>query len=167
MRIVKVVALALVIGWSALAWPSKAWAEEAMPVSVQAALFSKIFFYNRTLTSKPKVHVSVLEGPGAKDVVRAFESSKISASVVKESDIDSFATVVYFTKASAKAREHCTRKKVLSIAGSGALAKDGEVTVGLRIKEGGRSEILVNLSRAKAEEQDFSADLLAYATVIK
>jgi hypothetical protein len=150
-----------------VAVPRLASAQDALPAKIQVVLFKKIFQYNRALPEGKKPRIAVLEGPGAEEAMNAFSESGFEVALVKEGGTDELARVFFFTKAAPGLKEICGKRKVMSIAGSPEMAERGDVSVALRKKPDGRPEILVNRARAKAEGQDFSADLLGLATVIE
>lgn len=151
----------------AACWASVALADEPLPAKLQVVLFKKIFQYDRTLAPAGKLRVGVQEGPGSDDVIKGFSDAGFTAVLVKEGTVDESVHVVHFNKASAPLKDFCTKARVLSISSTAILAEAGHVSVALRRRDDGRPEILIHRARAKAEGQDFSADLLGLATVIQ
>ena len=133
----------------------------AVPANLQAALFKKIFSFNKTLTAKGSVEVAVI-GAGADEVVSAFKDAGVNAKAV--SDIGS-ASVVYVMPGTASPKAQSASKSVLSISGVTSNVEEGKVAIGIGV-EGGKPKIIINMAQLKAEGQELSADLLKIAKVI-
>ena len=133
----------------------------AVPPNLQAALFKKIFAFNKTLTAKGNVEVAVI-GAGADEVVSAFKEAGVNAKAVSE--IGS-ASVVYVMPGAVSPKAQSASKGVLSISGVPSNAEEGKVAVGIGV-EGGKPKIIINMAQLKAEGQELSADLLKIAKVI-
>ena len=136
--------------------------EMAVPANLQAALFKKIFSFNKTLTAKGNVEVAVI-GSGADEVVSAFKDAGVNAKAA--SDIGG-ASVVYVMPGAASPKAQSAAKGVLSISGVTSYVENGSVAIGLGV-EGGKPKIIINMAQLKAEGQDLSADLLKIAKVIQ
>ena len=133
----------------------------AVPANLQAALFKKIFAFNKTLAAKGNVEVAVI-GAGAEEVISAFKQAGVNAKVA--SDIGS-ASVVYVMPGTASPKAQSAAKGVLSISGIPSNAEEGKVAIGIGV-EGGKPKIIINMAQLKAEGQELSADLLKIAKVI-
>jgi YfiR/HmsC-like len=134
----------------------------AVPANLQAALFKKIFSFDKTLTAKGSVEVAVI-GSGADQIVAAFKDAGINAKAA--SDIGS-ASVVYIMPGTASLKSQSASKGVLSISGVTSYVENGNVAIGLGV-EGGKPKIIINMSQLKAEGQELSSDLLKIAKVIQ
>lgn len=150
-------------------------AAATVPVSLQAALFKKIFSYDKTLRAAPggEVRVLVLEARDAENsaaaLVEAFKAVGVTAEAVGEArlaDRIGSASVVYIQgrAVSAATLTLCERNHVLTISGEAALAASGVVSVSVGVS-GDRPEIRVNLPRARAEGHELSSELLSVAKV--
>lgn len=134
---------------------------QEVPANLQAALFKKIFTFDKTLSAKGKVEVVVI-GAGGDAIVSAFKDAGISA---KTGDISSASSVVYIMPGTSSTKSQTASKGILSISGFSSYVEDGKVAIGLGV-EGGKPKIIVNMTQLKAEDQDLSADLLKIAKVI-
>lgn len=140
--------------------------EMAVPANLQAALFKKIFAFNKTLQSKG-VDVSVLSADGSGDAVAAaFKDAGINAKSVKGAAPAAGATVVYVMPGVNPPKQVCAQKGILSISGVASNVETGKVSIGLGL-EGGKPKILIHMGQLKAEGQELSADLLKIARVIQ
>lgn len=166
----KVTLVACVLGVS----PDAGAQEMPVPPNLQAALFKKIFDYDRTLPAGGSVRVAVVhggDGSVAGVVASAFSDGGIDAIVVFQSDlpgqIEEF-SVVYVTPGTdaTSIAALCAAHGVLSVSGLPELAVQGEVAVGIGIHEQ-KPEILVNLKRVKIEGHELAAELLNLARVIR
>jgi len=141
--------------------------EMAIPASVQANLFKKIFSFNKTLASKGNVEVAVLSGSGSGDVmVSAFKEAGVNAKAVSGESVPAGASVVYIMPGVNAQKQQYASKGVLSICGSSIDVEDGKISIGLGL-EGGKPKIIVNMGQLKAEGQELSSDVLKMAYVIK
>ena len=147
-----------------------------MPLPVQAALFKKIFGYDEALDADANPKILVVYGEeGAEQasaVVRAFRQVGLEASAAKLSaagaNISSVSAVYAMGSAvAAGLRDLCVNHRVLSISGARALAASGEISVAIGRKQDGKPEIVINLSRSRAENHRFSAALLSLARIIQ
>ncbi|MBK8946119.1 MAG: hypothetical protein IPM32_12725 [Ignavibacteriae bacterium] len=134
----------------------------AVPANLQAALFKKIFSFNKTLVAKGNFEVAVI-GSGADAIVAAFKEAGINAKV--SSDIGNSA-VAYIMPGTASLKSQTSSKGVFSISGVTSHVESGNVAVGLGV-EGGKPKIIVHMAQLKAESQEMSADLLKIAKVIQ
>jgi hypothetical protein len=137
-----------------------------VPVNLQAALFQKIFMFNKTLQAKG-IEVAVLSADDSgNEVASAFNAAGINAKVVKGGSVPAGVTVVYVMPGVSTPKEHCAKNGIFSISGVGANAENGGVAIGIGV-EGGKPKIIVNAAQLKAESQEVSADLLKIAKVIQ
>jgi len=137
----------------------------AVPVNLQAALFKKIFTFNRTLQAKGNFEVAVL-GASGNDMVAAFKEAGVNAKAVAGDQIPAGAAVVYIMPGTNPPSQQSASKSVLSISGVTSNVESGKVAIGLGV-EGGKPKIIIHMGQLKAEGQDVSADLLKIATVIQ
>jgi len=148
--------------------------EMPVPPELQAALFKKIFDYDRSLSAGDSVVVLVVHGSDdsvAGSVASAFRGGGINAEVVPVAQLENriaTASVVYVTPGTdAEALESlCTEHGVLSVSGVPELAVRGHVAVGIGTHDQ-KPEILVHLKRVKAERHELAAELLNLARVIR
>lgn len=139
----------------------------AVPATLQAALFKKIFAFDKTVQAKGSTDVVILSSGGSADeIVSAFNSAGISTKVVSGNQVPSGANIVYVMPGVASPKQQCAQKKVLSISGVSSYAESGKVSIGLDV-EGGKPKIIVNMAQLKAEGQELSSDLLKLAKVIQ
>lgn len=140
--------------------------EMPVPVNLQAALFKKIFTFDKTLQSK-SVEVAILSADGsATEVVNSFKEAGINVKVVNGNSIPEGATIIYVMPGIESPKQQSAQKKVLSISGVTSFVESGKVAVGLGV-EGGKPKIIVNMAQLKAEGHELSADLLKIAKVIQ
>jgi len=151
-------------------------AEEAMgvPAKMQAAIFKKIFAYDKALPPAG-ASVAVLHGKefsaAAQEMVKAFQESGVGANAVPLEDAKSAdsASVVYVLahEVPQAVRAGCEKGKRLSLSGFPEPAESGAVSVGLRMRSDGRPEMIVNKKRLAVEGHELPAPLLALARVIQ
>jgi hypothetical protein len=144
--------------------PSGVAQDMAVPVSLQAALFKKIFSFDKTLASKG-IEVAVL-GAGGDAMVAAFKDAGIEAKAVSGDQVPAGVTVVYAMPGVTSTKSQSAAKGVLSVSGVTAYVESGKVAIGLKI-EGGKPKIIVHMAQLKAEGQELAADLLKIATIIQ
>lgn len=133
----------------------------AVPVNLQAALFKKIFSFDKTLSGKG-IEVAVIGG-GGEAMVSAFKDAGINAKVVS-GDIPASSSVVYLMPGAPKSQS--SQKKILSISGVTSYVEDGRVAIGLGV-EGGKPRIIINVKQLKSEGQDLNSDILNIAKIIQ
>ena len=149
-------------------------AQSPIPTPLQTALYRKIFSFNRTF-GKTALTIWVvyldkqLEGP-ANELASQFSARELKTRTLSLAQFkgQSDAPGVIYILSEAPMREveaFCELRSVLSVASNPALVRSKNATVSLGIRSG-QPEILVNLSRMRAEGQDLSADLLRLATVV-
>ncbi len=134
-----------------------------VPANLQAALFKKIFAFDKTLQSKG-VEVAVLGG--GEDIVSAFKEAGINVKAAGGSQVPGGVSVVYLVSGAPSTKQQTASKGVLSISGDASYVESGKVAIGLTV-EGGKPKILINMSQLKAEGQELAADLLKIAKVIQ
>jgi len=137
----------------------------AVPANLQAALFKKIFTFNRTLQAKGNFEVAVI-GASGNDLAVAFKEAGVNAKAVSGDQIPGTAAVVYVMPGTNPPTQLSASKGVLSISGVTSNVESGKVAIGLGV-EGGKPKIIIHMGQLKAEKQDVSADLLKIATVIQ
>jgi len=141
--------------------------EMAVPANLQAALFKKIFAFDKTVQAKGSASVVILSTDGSADeIAAAFSSAGINAKVVKGNSVPGGANIVYVMPGVASPKAQCAQKGVLSISGVTSYVESGKVSIGLMV-EGGKPKIVINLAQLKAEGQELSSDLLKIAKVIQ
>jgi hypothetical protein len=137
---------------------------QEIPANLQAALFKKIFSFDKTLTSKG-IEVAVL-GASGDAIVSAFKEAGINAKAVSGNQVPGDVSVVYIMAGTASTKQQSASKGILSISGTVSLVESGQVAIGLTT-EGGKPKIVIHMAQLKAEEQELSADLLKLAKVIQ
>jgi hypothetical protein len=130
----------------------------AVPANLQAALFKKIFAFNKTLLANGKIEVAVV-GAGGGDVVAAFKEAGVDAKALNQPD---GAAIVYVMPGASAPNQ----KGTFTISGVADYAESGKVSVAIGL-EGGKPKIIVNLTQSKAEGQELSADLLKISKVVQ
>lgn len=141
--------------------------EMPVPINLQAALFKKIFAFDKTLQAKGNPEVIILSGDeGADDVAAAFKAAGVNAKIIKGSQPPAGAAVVYVMPGTASPKQACAQKGVLSISGVTSFAESGKVAIGLGL-EGGKPKIIIHLGQLKAEGQELSADILKIARIVQ
>ena len=133
-----------------------------VPANLQAALFKKIFAFDKTLQSKG-IEVAVLGG--GDDIVSAFKEAGVNVKAASGSQVPGGVSVVYVVGA-ASTKQQTASKGILSISGDVSNVESGKVAIALGI-EGGKPKIIINMAQLKAEGQELSADLLKIARVIQ
>jgi hypothetical protein len=145
------------------------------PFLLQAAIFRKIFDYDRELARvvKTGLNLCVASGkPGDKgphDIKAAFEKIGIhtsTGSCIEEARVPHVIYVFADAKLD-KIGEYCKKNKVLSITGTPSLVESGEAAVGVGVRENGRAEMIVNLRRLRSDGHQVSSYLLELARVVK
>lgn len=151
-----------------------------VPASLQTVMFKKIFAYDRALEGKDALTVLVVHSgkpSDAQKMTKAFAEVGIPSTAVETTELFGLAglpgkiragTILYVVAGvnTAPVKQFCSEHGVLSISGAPALALEGDVAIGLATEEG-RPRIIVNLSRLKSENHQFSSDLLGLAKVIQ
>ena len=147
-------------------------AQMAVPPKLQAAIFQKIFTYDRALAGNTRLIVVFPDkAPGQRDeVIRAFQDNGIKATAVKLSGLKEAlggANVVYLLPgtASSEVIQLCASRKALVISGDSGQAEDGTVAVAVGALEG-KPKIFVNLGQLKAGQHELAPDLMKLAKVI-
>jgi hypothetical protein len=156
---------------------SPTWAlAQPMPLEakLQTAVLKKIFQYDKDVVARGS-KVLVLSSPGtddaAKGVVAAFASVGVAATSATAKELnakigDSAVVYVFAADYTDQIAEMCAKQKVLSVSGHPELAENGKVSVALGIANS-KPEIIVNLSRMKAESHSLPSPLLKLARVVK
>jgi hypothetical protein len=134
---------------------------QEVPANLQAALFKKIFSFNKTLSAKT-VEVAVI-GAGGEAVVSAFKDAGVNA---KTADQIGNASVVYLMPGAPSQKALTASKGVLSISGTASFVEDGKVSIAIGV-EGGKPKIIIHMGQVKAEGQELSAELMKIARVIQ
>jgi YfiR/HmsC-like len=160
-----------------LLWTPAGLAQDAaVPPTLQATLFKKIFAYDPALQAPGGVRVVVVYTGAStavvSQVVAAFSELGIPATAVDVRDAETAlasATVLYLAEGNGMQAvlAKAAARKLLSISGIASLAERGEVAVGLGKSSSGRPEIVVHRGRLKREGHELSANLLRLARVIQ
>ena len=143
-----------------------------VPPDLQAAIFKKVFDYDKTIQGKdPKILVAFSDdSAGVKDkVIKAFKEAGVVVSAVKADQLSGSidgVNVLYITPGVSGVKQICEKNGILSITGSPALVESGEVSVGLSVLDN-KPKIIVHLKQLKAEGHELSAKLLQLAKVIQ
>ncbi len=146
-----------------------------IPPKLQAALFQKIFAYDKTLGGAAAAKVLVVypdTAPGPRDeLVKSFTELGVAVTSAKLSGLAlaiGSSNVVYLLGGAGTdaAKEMCAQHKVLAVSGVPAYADSGTVAVALDTVDD-RPKILVNMGALRASEHQLSPDLLRLAKVIQ
>lgn len=143
-----------------------------VPPELQAAIFKKVFSYDKTIQGgEAKMIVAFTDASaGIKDqVVKAFKDSGITVSAVKADQLSGSIggiNVVYIAPGVSGVKQICQKNGILTITGSPSLVEAGEVSVGLSVMDN-KPKIIVHLKQLKAEGHELSANLLQLAKVIQ
>lgn len=137
--------------------------EMSVPANLQAALFKKIFSFDKTLQSKGSFEVAVI-GEGSDEIVTAFKAAGINAKSVVQ--VPSGAAVIYVMPGADSPKSFTAQNGILSISGVASYAESGKVAIGIGI-EGGKPKIIIHIGQLKAEKQEVSTDLLKIAKIIQ
>ena len=135
---------------------------QKMPVSplVQAALLKKIFKFDKALSAKETVTVTVIGG--GDEILSALKSVGINAT----SGTGVGGDVVY-VGSDPTTKAATAKAGVLSVSGIPSNAEKGFVSIGFGVEEGGKPKIVINMTQLKAEGHELSADLLVLARIIQ
>ncbi len=136
-----------------------------VPVNLQAALFKKIFSFNKTLQAKGSFEVAVL-GSGGDAVAAALKDAGVNAKATGNDQVPGGVAVVYVMPGVNSTKGQTSAKGILSISGESSYAESGKVAIAIGT-EGGKPKIVVNMAQLKAEGQELSSDLLKMAKVIQ
>ncbi len=142
----------------------------AIPANLQAAIFKKVFGFDKTLQATGRIEVAVVYGDAeVKDeIIAAFKDLGITAVPLKSDQAASSlgsATVIYVAPGAVAPKQMSSRGKVLSISGVASLVEKGQVSIGLSV-EGGKPKILVHRGQLRSEGHDLSDDILAMAKIV-
>lgn len=146
-----------------------------VPLDLQAALFKKIFGYDRTLKNRGELLVMVVytgsESEVTRSVVKAFRDTGVASQSVAAGDLPGHiadVAVVYVGPGvpPEAVAELCASHGVLTVSGIPELALRGEVAIGIGIADQ-KPQILVHLRRLKTEGHDLAWGLLEVATVVR
>ena len=159
-----------------------------LPINLQVVMFTKIFSYDKNMKSKAgdTIKIGVLVGSSAKSkstkdsflgALKAVGSKKfgefsIAFEEIELSELGSLKSkginVLYVTPDNkdkiASIKKASQSAQVLTITGVPEYVESG-LAVGLELK-GDSPKIIVNLSSAKAENADFSSNLLKLARIV-
>jgi hypothetical protein len=143
----------------------------AVPANLQAAIFKKIFGFDKTLQAKGKIEVAIVYGDGvAKDaIVAAFSDLGISAVPMKSDQVSQGlgnATIAYIVPGGVPPKQLCTRNRILSISGLPSFVENGQVSIGLSV-EGGKPKILIHKGQLRAEGHELAEEILNMARIIQ
>jgi len=157
--------------------PTFASEDMPVPLPVQAAMFSKIFAYVRTL-DRQTVRVVIVYPPEQRAQLQttvnglrqAFHDAGLDAQGVSSDQLAGKlgkGAVAYVLPEAATpgVLDAVAGAKALSISGAPALAEAGSVSIAIGIKAN-KPEILVNTQRLKTEGQEISSQLMALARAV-
>lgn len=156
---------------------SKAADEMPVPLELQAALFKKIFGFDKQLKDAEEITVLIAYSTDETPVDlmttlrEEFEKVEINVNPVKTSklvtEIGNGQVVYVMPGVDADVvNEITTDNSVLSISGLPELVETGKVSVAVGV-ESGKPKIMVNMTQTEAEGHEFSAQILKLAKVIK
>lgn len=140
--------------------------EMAVPVNVQAALFKKIFCFDKTLQSKGNFELVILSGNESPEAVaNAFRNIGVNTKTIKGNHPPAGTSVVYVMPGVSSPNRQCAQNNILSISGEISGVESGNVSIGLCI-EGSKPKIVIHLGQLKAEGHEVSSQLLGIARLI-
>ncbi len=156
--------------WLAILFQSGFLSSQEMPVPlhVQAQLFKKIFGYSLSLSDPNNPKIVIVEPTGGTGTPIQDAFTKIKLEKTRLMSADEFIStngkgyeVAYICAGNKtdKLRKIFTSGKILSISGVPAFYDNGTVSISLTLKNN-KSQILINVDRAKAEGHRFSASFL-------
>ena len=144
-----------------------------VPPHVQAALFKRIFSFDRSFDKKQPILVWVAVNDSSNHLqdglVTAFKAAGVPAKAImisKLSEIKGRNSIIYIVPGTKDVKPLCNSKKVLSISGFPALVEKGAASIGIGLKSY-KPHIIVNMPSLEAEGHEISARLLKLATVIR
>lgn len=160
-------ALLVALGLAASFVSSRSAAQGATEGKLEAAIFKKIFLFDRTLAGKDLSVLVVGEENAA--IGNAFSALGLKASTVASPSADALrqTSVVFVSQQSPAVRDSCEKNKTLSITLTPALVEKGEASIGLRKKSDNTLEIMVNRKRVRLEGHDLPAELLSLASLVE
>jgi hypothetical protein len=148
----------------------------AVPSELQAAIFAKVFNYDKKIRKpegKFKVVIVVSDKfrEHAKSLAGDFGKVKVQTTLAKREELsskmsDASAVYLFGSEYVGAIEKLCYQHEVLSISGDPALVRSGQVAVAIGLSKS-KPQIIVNLGRAKREGHDFSAQLLKLVTLIE
>ena len=144
-----------------------------VPPELQAAIFQKVFSYDRSLSpdTPPRVVIAFSSNSAKlKDrLIKAFRDVGITASAQLDDEIKSVSgiNVLYVATEGKSFKQLCRQSSVLSITGFPSLVEKGEVAVGLGVSEDNKPKIVVHRKQLKAEGHDLAANLLSLARLVE
>ncbi len=144
--------------------------EVPVPVKIHVSLLKKVFTLSKNFQGK-QVKVVVAFGGSASavkdEVLSSFLAIGIQASACRTSQLAqeaSDADVIYIAPGGDAAEKFCEDRGILSMTGMPSLTEAGKATVSIGI-EAGKPKVFLHRTRAKAEKQEFSADLFRVAKI--
>lgn len=139
----------------------------AVPPNLQAALFKKIFTFDKTLAAKGDFEVAVLSGSGSGDaMVKAFKDVGVNAKAFSGNQVPASASVVYLMPDVEPTKQVYASKGILSVTGSSFAVEDGKVSIGLGL-ENNKPKLIINATQLKAEGHELPMEVLKLAIVVK
>jgi hypothetical protein len=136
---------------------------QSVQPNLQAALYKKIFSFDKTLATKGNFEITVI-GSGSDEIVTAFKAAGLNAKSADQ--ISAGTAVVYLMPGASSTKTQTAAKKILSISGSAPLVENGTVAIGIGT-EGGKPKILIHIGQLKSEGHEISSDLLQLAKIIQ
>jgi ABC-type uncharacterized transport system ATPase subunit len=146
--------------------------EIPVPVQLHVVLLKKVFSLSKTLQGKQLKVVIVFSDASTivkDEALSGFIAIGIQATackipqLAKEAD---GADVIYIAPGATAAQKFCEERGILSITGMPSLIETGQSSVAIGV-ESGKPKVFINLSRSKAEKQEFSSDLFKVAKVFQ
>lgn len=147
----------------------------AVPLGLQAVLLRKVLAFDRTVATHPGVKVVVVYDSEpveeVEEALHAFRQAGLSPVAVTLAQLEpALANAVLVFQLDSvddpAAARFASSHKILSAAERPERALAGAVALGVRRKPDGRPELLIHLTKARAEGQDLSSDLLSLAHVL-
>ena len=154
-------------------WSVASYAAGKFPAALEGAILAKALKYDDSLPAKPKILILAAGGNAsdAKVMAKAFASLGGSVEIASPGEVSerirgANALYAFPGLLNDSARALCVSHKVISLSGdpSDALSAKASIAIGV---EGGKPQIIVHLSRSKAESHKLSSRLLKLAKVVQ
>ncbi|MFH1811159.1 MAG: YfiR/HmsC family protein [Pseudomonadota bacterium] len=147
-----------------------------VPANLQAALFAKMFKYDKKFEGRQDPIRVVVVHEALTDEVRAITQAMTSVGMkVSQSTLAGLPAMMANTDVAYAMPEvsaelvgkACLKSGSLSVSGVAGDAEKGWVSVALGVKGDGRPQIIVNVTQAAREGHNFSSQLLALAKIVR
>lgn len=144
---------------------------QKVPAKMQAALFKKIFLFDKTIKDQSDIKIYIVFDEKSKneksEISKAFAEEGIKSEAFTKAQFTANASeclVVYIAGNLIVSPDIFTENKILSLSGNQDLVKKGDVSIGLAL-ENGKPKILINKNQLINEKHEVSSQLLKLAEV--